>query len=437
MNYVAHLGGVMGPSKEMNSPHAESTGQELYPRKRVLLGAYACEPGVGSEGGVGWNWTRQIALRNDCTLITRKNNVEEIERAAKAEGLDSLTVIGYDLPVWMRFWKRKSRGALVYYYLWQVGLALVARRLDRQRNFDLVQHITFVTSWMPSGLAFVDKPFVWGPVGQHPRIPRRFLHNASLKTRLIESVKAGIKTIFLGLDPLLAFTMRRANRILSIGSEFECKVDFPMGSKVERMPAVGVEPMIEGRKIGTRVLFSGRLVELKGPELALEAFALAHTNHKSATLTFLGDGPLKSQLEQRAVELGVQDAVCFPGMLPHEQALDLMATADVFLFPSFEGAGMVVPEAMAAGAVVLCLDFGGPGDMVAGERGIAAELGDTKQQTCANLADGLNRLLGSAVLRDELRLIAKQWVESEMLWHKKGERMQQIHSDVMQEVSRK
>ena len=427
----------MEATKGRDSLRAKSNGIEQAPSRRVLIGAYACEPGVGSEGGVGWSWTRQIALRNDCTVITRKNNVEKIERAARVEGLDSLTVIGYDLPMWMRFWKRKSRGALAYYYLWQLGLALFARRLDRERNFDLVQHITFVTSWMPSGLALVNKPFVWGPVGQHPRIPRRFLSKATLKTRLIEMYKAGIKSTFLMLDPLLHLTMRRANRILSIGSEFESRVDFPVGAMVERMPAVGVDSMAEGQKAGTRVLFSGRLVELKGPGLALESFAITYSGHPEATLTFLGTGPLQRQLEERAVELGVDGAVHFPGMLPHEQALDLMATADVFLFPSFEGAGMVVPEAMAAGAVVLCLDFGGPGDMVAGERGIAVPLGETKQQTCANLAAGLDRLLASPKLRKELRGVAKQWVESEMLWNKKGERMQQIHDAVMKETSRK
>ena len=277
-------------------------GAGRLPRRRVLLGAYACEPGVGSEGGVGWNWTRQLAQRNDCTLITRKNNVEKIERAAKAEGIDGLTVVGYDLPVWMRFWKRKSRGALVYYYLWQLGLALVARRLDRQKDFDLVQHVTFVTSWMPSGLAFVNKPFVWGPVGQHPRIPRQFLAHASFKTRFLEFAKTGIKRAFQGFDPLLHFTMRRASRIMSVGSEFESQVDFPMGARVERMPAVGVEPMREGAKAGTSVVFSGRLVELKGPELALESFALAHSNHTAATLTFLGTGPLMAGLQVRAVE---------------------------------------------------------------------------------------------------------------------------------------
>ena len=69
---------------------------------KVLATAYACEPGLGSEAGIGWNWTRQIARRHELVLITRENNVEAIERAAAAEGLD-LTVVGHDLPYWMRF----------------------------------------------------------------------------------------------------------------------------------------------------------------------------------------------------------------------------------------------------------------------------------------------------------------------------------------------
>ena len=89
----------MEATKGRDSLRAKSNGIEQAPSRRVLIGAYACEPGVGSEGGVGWSWTRQIALRNDCTVITRKNNVEKIERAARVEGLDSLTVIGYDLPM--------------------------------------------------------------------------------------------------------------------------------------------------------------------------------------------------------------------------------------------------------------------------------------------------------------------------------------------------
>ncbi len=77
---------------------------------KILASAYACDPRVGSEPGIGWNWVRQIARRHDCWLITRENNVEIVEERAREEGLRRLRVRGFDLPAWMRFWKRGARG---------------------------------------------------------------------------------------------------------------------------------------------------------------------------------------------------------------------------------------------------------------------------------------------------------------------------------------
>ena len=54
-----------------------------------------------------------------------------------------------------------------------------------------------------------------------------------------------------------------------------------------------------------------------------------------------------------------------------------MTSADVFLFPSFEGAGMVVVEAMARGCPVVCLDVGGPGEMVDETRGLRVSAAGT------------------------------------------------------------
>ena len=48
---------------------------------RVLVSAYACEPGRGSEPGVGWHWVREIARFNEVWVITRMNNRKAIETA--------------------------------------------------------------------------------------------------------------------------------------------------------------------------------------------------------------------------------------------------------------------------------------------------------------------------------------------------------------------
>src|ERR1700683_2444848 len=88
-------------------------------RLRVLLSAYACEPGRGSEPGVGWNWIRELAKFDEVWVMTRSNNREPIERALTAEPIDGAQFVYYDLPRWLRFWKKRQRGIRLYYYLWQ------------------------------------------------------------------------------------------------------------------------------------------------------------------------------------------------------------------------------------------------------------------------------------------------------------------------------
>lgn len=402
---------------------------------KILMTAYACEPGRGSEEGIGWNWVRQVALRNECFVVTRKNNVDAICSARDAEGIAGLTVVGFDLPAWMRFWKRGSRGAMAYFYLWQLAVGVLARRLDKRHGFDLVHHTTFASSWIPSGLAFVGKPFVWGPVGQHPRVPRFALRRFSRALLVTEGLKAAVKWTALHCDPFLRATMRRADRVLSLGSEFESHLNRAERLPLVRLPACGVDEIRTGPKTGGRILFSGRLVPLKGPTLALAAFARAFEDHPEIEMSFMGDGPLRTQLEEQARALGVNHAVTFRGRCPFEEALEVMSEADIFLFPSFEGAGMVVPEAMASGAVVLCLDFGGPGDMVAGGRGMAVPVGRTEEDAVAALAEGLQTLLSSPELCESLRKKAESWVREEMLWDRKGDRLQSIYESVLSQTN--
>ena len=402
---------------------------------KILMTAYSCEPGRGSEEGVGWNFARQAAKRNEVYLITRENNVPSIEEAVRREGLTGLKVVGFDLPPWMRFWKKKRRGAVPYFYLWTLTAGLMARRLDRVVGFDLVHSTTFVSSWIPSGLVFVDKPLVWGPVGQHPKIPAQFLIEAPRGVRVNEALRAGLKACLPKIDPLLRHTMRRAALTLSLGSEFERR-GRPRGcGPIVRMPAIGVDTIYSPLPHdGTTLLFAGRLVEMKAPRLALKAFARAKVWDSSLTMTFLGSGPLRGRLEELAVNLGVADAVHFLGHVPFEGVTNYFRRADIFLFPSFEGAGMVVPEAMAAGALVVCLDFGGPGDMTEGGRGIACKVEDTEDETAKGIATELLKILSDPKRGERIRATAQAWVTSTMLWDRKGEQLQAEYERVLRRV---
>ncbi len=144
---------------------------DIKKRLKVLVSAYACEPGKGSEPEVGWNWVKQIAIRNDIWVLTRKNNQESIECELKHNSIPNAKFIYIDLPRWMRFWKKGQHGIHLYYYLWQIYAFFKAKKLYRIIPFDLAHQVTFVCDWMPSFLALLPIPFIWGPIGSQ-RVPK-------------------------------------------------------------------------------------------------------------------------------------------------------------------------------------------------------------------------------------------------------------------------
>lgn len=105
-----------------------------------------------------------------------------------------------------------------------------------------------------------------------------------------------------------------------------------------------------------RVLMVGRLVEKKGMEFGLAAFARVHRRHREATLTIVGDGPRAERLRRLAMALGVGDAVRFAGVLAPADVERAMRSADVLMAPSVTAADgdvesgvLVLKEAAACG----------------------------------------------------------------------------------------
>src|SRR5208282_3662094 len=104
---------------------------------RILLSAYACEPGRGSEPGVGWGWATELARSgHQVWVLTRTDNRAAIERDTGASG-PCLSFIYYELPEWVQRWRRFSAVKPLYYILWQWAAARYIRKLFPQIPFDI------------------------------------------------------------------------------------------------------------------------------------------------------------------------------------------------------------------------------------------------------------------------------------------------------------
>jgi glycosyltransferase involved in cell wall biosynthesis len=365
---------------------------------RILVSAYACEPGKGSEPAVGWNWVRQLARHHDVWVITRANNRDVIERAMQGPAEGRPAFLYTDLPSWARAWKRGQRGARVYSYLWQFAALRVALRAHREVRFDLVHHLTFATAVAPALVCLVPAPFVWGPVGGGVGMPWRFAGELGAAGVAYEILRSARRCVGRYLDPLVRITWIRADRILVQNRETLDWLPARHRHKAMVCPNAGFDPAEivprAARAHGSVLaVAAGRLLPTKGFSLAIRAFARARRG--DLRLVVVGDGRDRTRLERLAGSLGVDSRVRFVGWQPQDALFELFSRAHVLLMPSLhEDCGFVVPEAMAHGAVPVVLHSGGPPQLV-GDAGIVIEAGGPRQ-VVRDLAAALEGLYDEA-----------------------------------------
>ncbi len=356
-------------------------------RRKVLVSAYACEPGKGSEPGAGWLWALAAAKRSRVWVITRANNRGSIERDPASANV-SLTFVYVDLPRPFVRWKRRGRWVRLYYVLWQVHAMLVARRLHARERFDVVHHVTFANIHLPALAAAVDAPFVLGPVAGGQRVAGAHYRYLGVRGAALESALLGARLVARA-NPLVRLAWRRAALILVNNRETAALLPRAFRAKAvvrpgQCMPAAEAAPPTPADRPPIAIC-SGRLHRFKGVELAIRAIA----ELPDWRLLVVGDGPDGPRLHALAHRLGVAARVEFVPAQSQQELWRLMSTCDAFLLPSLkEGGGFAAAEAAALGLAVVAFDQGGPAALAAyygfegirlvppaeGYRGLAREL---------------------------------------------------------------
>jgi glycosyltransferase involved in cell wall biosynthesis len=155
-----------------------------------------------------------------------------------------------------------------------------------------------------------------------------------------------------------------------------------------------------------KILFLGRLVDLKGPDLVIRAFEKASALGLDAQLTMAGDGPMRGACELLRARSALADRIIMLGAVDARQGALLMIEADIFtthncfgpLSRQEEAFGVAYVEAMAAGLPVLTGASGGLREIITdGQNGLLFEPGDLEAHT-----QGLLALARDPLLRERL-----------------------------------
>lgn len=255
--------------------------------------------------------------------------------------------------------------------------AAALKRELREFRPDIVQIVMFLTQLSPAILP---------PLADIPTVYSADTYRAVCPTGLRWRPEAGICTLTAGpachgkgclSEAGLPF--RRAQ--LALLERWRTSIDrivapsFAMaeilarhGWQVSEVIPHGVPAHVRASPMGDQPVaaYSGRLVPEKGVEWLIRSFARVTARLPAASLSIVGDGPARTDLERLARTLGISDRITFTGHLPRRESQAILERAWVQVVPSLwaEPFGLVAAEALMRGTPVIASDAGGPREIV-------------------------------------------------------------------------
>jgi glycosyltransferase involved in cell wall biosynthesis len=395
---------------------------------RVLLSAFACRPGHGSEQATGWHWAGALAdLGHEVTVLTMSRHREEI-LASRPQGVDFrfIDIPASPLP-------RSSELFQTYHIYGRWQDAALRHVAPQAQQYDVAHHVTWGGLHQGSMLWRLPIPLVYGPVGGGQTAPggyRRYF-GRDWPTEMVRTAAAGP---FLKLIGRCRKTVQHSAVTLVNNSETAAACRRLGAADIRYMLADGLsadwisDPRSQPQ--GTPVvLWIGRLLSRKAPTLAVEAFAeLRRTT--PARLIMAGDGPLREQVRATIERLGLTHDVQMLGRVSWAETRSLYDSASVLLFTSLrESFGAPFIEALGRGLPAVALDLSGIADADVGSAAVKVALPPR--------AGDLPRRLGTAlqtILCDhewESRSAAGIKWAAEWVWPVKAATATQIYQEVV------
>jgi glycosyltransferase involved in cell wall biosynthesis len=403
-------------------------------RLRILVLAPDCHPTRISIPFVAYCHASALAELHDVTLVAR-SVVEDALRSARPP-FRSIEVIR--MPVLERFYawgvrrifrnNFDSQALTAFGYPISVAFEWRAwRRLAHRISageFDVVLRLLPMTPVLPSPFAFFLRkgpvPFVIGPLNGGLRSAPGFSEPDKHREWVWR-----LRKLYRVL-PFSRSTYRHAAAIIVASSHMRAEFA-AQGHKLFFVPENGVNRSQcckdeRHPESGARLelIFVGGLVRRKACYLALRA-AAPLLRCGLARFAVVGDGPERSHLEQLAQSLEIENAVSFCGWLNHAEVLNRLRSADVVVLPAIrEGGGGVVFEALAAGAVPVILDYGGPGDIVFPDVGYKVPP-TNENDIVAQMEKILTELSSNRDRLEQLRQKGMIYARERLTWNAKAE----------------
>jgi len=156
-------------------------------------------------------------------------------------------------------------------------------------------------------------------------------------------------------------------------------------------------------------VYVGRLSYDKGVHLLLDAFKEYHHENPKTRLTVIGDGMLKSQLDN-CVDDG---SIIWLGAIDHDRIPLVLQKMDAFVIPqNIGGLGLSVMEAMACGLPVITTAIGETKRLLRKDEGILVA-----PDNVSAVVGGMRTLAEDKKMRESMGINCREKIEKEYSWH--------------------
>ena len=418
---------------------------------KVLINAYACSPGMGSEPGMAWNWVKNLAKFCELYIITEgefREKIEAVVPTLEQEGNMHFYYNPVSDEIRKMCWNQGDWRFYKYYRQWQWKTYLMAKDICEKERIDVLHQLNMIGFREPGYLWRLSKengvPFVWGPVDAKDKFPVAYLDGAGMKTKLFMRLKNFLTGIQLRYSGRVRAAAHQASVIFSASSNSQRSfkkymgIDSPLlnetGCYMEESPLMemmekketdgnmSVSSLEAKNKTGKEtfdILWVGKMDFRK--QLALALKALAECGNSKMRLHIVGGGHAEPY-QELATQLGIAELCVWHGAVSHEEVQKLMQESDVFFFTSVaEGTPHVVLESIGNHLPVVCFDTCGQGDSVNDSVGRKIALSHPSQ-SAHDFARILNELEGNRVLLKHLSANCKQR-QMELSWEVKARKV--------------
>jgi glycosyltransferase involved in cell wall biosynthesis len=337
----------------------------------LLISAYACAPNHGSDHGVGWNWITQAhRLGHKVWALASPVHRELIEKTcAQTRDLQGINWTFPSPAVWRLRPGIEPKRERTYNLLWQICALQHARELETKTAFDAVHHLTWAGIRAPTFLGQLNAPLIVGPIGGGETSPKGLRRELGFRGQTLERIR-DLSNATILFNPVVKRGFRDARVIFVSTRDTEALFTGKLKDKIEVFSQLALSELPDAPSALPAVrpfkfIYAGRLLYWKAVHIAMRAFAEVLKHFPDSRFTIVGSGPEHSRLVADARRLGVSGAVDFIARVPQDELFQLLSNHHLFLFPSLhDSGGLAALEALSRGLPVVCLNLGGPGELV-------------------------------------------------------------------------